>query len=61
MPIILEWDVQQTHMGMMVRGSHTYGHIVYINTLHIHYEDLMSLCAVQNAGCIIYCIGEGNC
>jgi len=26
--INLEWDVQQTYMGVMVRGAHTFGCIV---------------------------------
>lgn len=26
----LEWNVQQVHMGMMVRGAHTFGHTVYV-------------------------------
>lgn len=25
----LEWDVQQEHMGAMVRGAHTFGQIKY--------------------------------
>ena len=27
--MVLEWDVQQAHIGVMVRCPHTFGHIVY--------------------------------
>jgi len=30
MPMVLEWDVQQAHIGVMVRCPLTFGHIVYI-------------------------------
>ena len=28
MPMVLEWDVQQTHIGVMVKCLQTFGHIV---------------------------------
>ena len=33
MPLVLEWDVQQAHIGVMVRCPYTFGHIVYIDVV----------------------------
>jgi len=32
MRMVLEWDVQQAHIGVMVRCPLTFGHIVYFVT-----------------------------
>lgn len=30
LPMVLEWDVQQRHIGVVVRGPHGFSHIVYL-------------------------------
>lgn len=38
-PMVLEWDTQQAHKGVMVWFPHTFGHIVHIIIIDGHNTD----------------------
>ena len=49
MPIVLEWDVQQAHIGMK-DSPHTIGHLIYINVTMLYQVCLVMKVTILKKG-----------